>query len=157
MYTAAAAVDPDHRHDPVWSQFNFYYLVLCRKLKAAVTSREVQAYLLIILAAIAGITVDIYGMYPTLGETVRHAAFQVGFESSRQPGMRRQIFNLWPQFSKTILLLLMFVGACAGSTGGGIKVSRILILLKTVKKELHSIVQSAKHPKDPVRRTCGGT
>lgn len=122
--------------------FNFYYLVLCRKLKAAVTSREVQAYLLIILAAIAGITVDIYGMYPTLGETVRHAAFQVG-SIITTTGYATTDFNLWPQFSKTILLLLMFVGACAGSTGGGIKVSRILILLKTVKKELHSIV----HPR----------
>lgn len=122
--------------------FNFYYLVLCRKLKAAVTSREVQAYLLIVLAAIAGITVDIYGMYPTLGETVRHAAFQVG-SIITTTGYATTDFNLWPQFSKTILLLLMFVGACAGSTGGGIKVSRILILLKTVKKELHSIV----HPR----------
>ena len=115
------------------NHFNFYYLVLCRKLKAAVTSREVQAYLLIILAAIAGITVDIYGMYPTLGETVRHAAFQVG-SIITTTGYATTDFNLWPQFSKTILLLLMFVGACAGSTGGGIKVSRILIVLKTVKR-----------------------
>lgn len=122
--------------------FNFYYLILCRKFKAAALSQEVRAYFLVILAAIAAITVDIQGVYDTLGETVRHAAFQVG-SIITTTGYATTDFNLWPEFSKTILLLLMFIGACAGSTGGGIKVSRVLILLKTVKKEMMSIV----HPR----------
>lgn len=122
--------------------FNFYYLILCRNVKAAVRSQEVRAYFLLILAAVAAISVNTSGMYPNVEETVRHAAFQVG-SIITTTGFSTVDFNLWPQFSKTILLILMFIGACAGSTGGGIKVSRILILLKTVKKELLSIA----HPR----------
>lgn len=122
--------------------FNFYYLLLCKRFKAAVLSQEVRMYFLVILAAIGAICVDIRGVYDSMAETVRHAAFQVG-SIITTTGYSTTDFNLWPEFSKTILLLLMFLGACAGSTGGGIKVSRVLILLKTVKKELKSIV----HPR----------
>lgn len=122
--------------------FNIYYLILCKNVKGASSSQEIRAYFLIILAAIAMISVNIWGMYSTAEETVRHAAFQVGSVITTT-GYSTTDFNLWPQFSKTVLLVLMFIGACAGSTGGGIKVSRILILLKTVKKELLSIA----HPR----------
>lgn len=122
--------------------FNFYYLMLCKKGKAAISSQEVRAYFLIILLAGGVISWNIYPMYHSIGETVRTAFFQVG-SIITTTGYSTTDFDLWPELSKCILVMLMFIGACAGSTGGGIKVSRILILLKTVKKELGSIV----HPR----------
>lgn len=122
--------------------FNCYYLLLCKKVKEAFGSQEIKAYFLIIAAAIAMISLNIHHMYGSVEETLRAAAFQVG-SIITTTGFSTQDFNLWPQFSKTILLLLMFVGACAGSTGGGMKVSRILIMMKTVKKEMISLV----HPR----------
>ena len=77
-----------------------------------------------------------------IGDCFRHAAFQVG-SIITSTGFATADFNLWPETSRTILVLLMFIGACAGSTGGGIKVSRIVIMIKTVFKELHSYI----HPK----------
>ena len=122
--------------------FNFYYLMLCKKGKAAISSQEVRAYFLIILLAGGVISWNTYPMYHSIGETVRTAFFQVG-SIITTTGYSTTDFDLWPELSKCILVMLMFIGACAGSTGGGIKVSRILILLKTVKKELGSIV----HPR----------
>ena len=126
--------------------FNFYYLMLCKKVKSAFQSQEVKAYFLIILMSIGVITWNIHNLYPTIGEALRHAAFQVG-SIITTTGFATADFNLWPELSRTILVMLMFVGACAGSTGGGIKVSRILILLKTVHKELTAIV----HPRSVKR------
>ena len=122
--------------------FNFYYLMLCKKGKAAISSQEVRAYFLIILLAGGVISWNTYPMYHSIGEAVRTAFFQVG-SIITTTGYSTTDFDLWPELSKCILVMLMFIGACAGSTGGGIKVSRILILLKTVKKELGSIV----HPR----------
>ena len=122
--------------------FNFYYLMLCKKGKAAISSQEVIAYFLIILLAGGVISWNTYPMYHSIGEAVRTAFFQVG-SIITTTGYSTTDFDLWPELSKCILVMLMFIGACAGSTGGGIKVSRILILLKTVKKELGSIV----HPR----------
>ena len=116
--------------------------MLCKKGKAAISSQEVRAYFLIILLAGGVISWNIYPMYHSIGETVRTAFFQVG-SIITTTGYSTTDFDLWPELSKCILVMLMFIGACAGSTGGGIKVSRILILLKTVKKELGSIV----HPR----------
>ncbi|MCI5650448.1 MAG: TrkH family potassium uptake protein [Fusicatenibacter sp.] len=126
--------------------FNFYYLLLCKKIKSAFGSQEVRAYFLIILMSIGVITWNVHTMYPTFGEALRQAAFQVG-SIITTTGFATADFNLWPELSKTILVMLMFIGACAGSTGGGIKVSRILILLKTVHKELTAIV----HPRSVKR------
>ncbi|MDD6614537.1 MAG: TrkH family potassium uptake protein [Lachnospiraceae bacterium] len=119
--------------------FNFYYLLTRKKWKAAVGMSEVRAYFLIILSAVALITFNISGMFSSVWEALRHAAFQVG-SIMTTTGFATADFDLWPSFSKTLLVLLMFVGACAGSTGGGIKVSRVMILLKSVKKELDVIV-----------------
>ncbi|MDO4297008.1 MAG: TrkH family potassium uptake protein [Lachnospiraceae bacterium] len=118
--------------------FNFYYLILKKKMKLAVQLTEVRAYFLIIAAAIIMITVNISGMFPDVFTALRHAAFQVG-SIITTTGFATTDFDLWPSFSKTILVLLMFIGACAGSTGGGIKVSRIVMLLKTMRKELDVI------------------
>ena len=122
--------------------FTFYYLFLCKKAGAAIRMEEVKTYLLVILVAIGIITWNISSMYSSLSEALRHASFQVG-SIITTTGFSTADFNLWPELSKYILILLMFIGACAGSTGGGIKVSRVLILLKTIRKELQGIA----HPR----------
>ena len=111
--------------------FNFYFLLILFRFRKAFRMEEVRWYVGIILLAIGVITWDISGMYATLGEALRAAAFQVG-SIITTTGFATADFNLWPGFSKTVLVTLMFIGACAGSTGGGIKVSRILILHKTM-------------------------
>jgi len=128
--------------------FNFYFLLLLRRFRRAVSSEEVRTYLGIILVSIGIITLNIRSMYSGLGEALRHAAFQVG-SIITTTGFSSCYFDLWPTLSKQLLVLLMFVGACAGSTGGGMKVSRILIFRKTVGKEL----KQAMHPQvvAPVR------
>ena len=122
--------------------FSFYYLILCKKAGAAFGMQEVRAYFLIIVAAAALITWNISGLYGSFSETLRQSAFQVG-SIITTTGYATTDFNLWPELSKYILVLLMFIGSCAGSTGGGIKVSRILILMRTIRKELQSIA----HPR----------
>ena len=128
--------------------FNTYFLLLLRRFRRAAASEEVRGYFLIILVAIGIITLNIHGMYDSLGVALRHAAFQVG-SIITTTGFSSCDFDLWPTLSKEVLVMLMFVGACAGSTGGGIKVSRLLILGKTLGKEL----KQALHPQvvAPVR------
>ena len=115
--------------------FNAYFLLLLRRFRRAASSEEVRAYFGIILAAVAVITVNIRSLYGTFGEALRHAAFQVG-SIITTTGFATVDFNLWPTIPKTILVLLMFIGACAGSTGGGIKVSRVVLLFRSLTKEL---------------------
>ena len=119
--------------------FNVYYLIYRRKLKEIKNCSEVFAYLAIIAVAVILISVNIRDRYPGVGLAIKDAAFQVG-SIITTTGYSTMDFNLWPAFSKTVLVLLMFIGACAGSTGGGIKVSRLIILCKTVTKELDYIV-----------------
>ena len=90
-------------------------------------------YLFVIAAAVLCITYNIRDLFPTLESAFRHASFQVG-SIITTTGYSSVDFNVWPEFSKVILVMLMFIGACAGSTGGGIKVSRVILMLKTVKK-----------------------
>ncbi len=122
--------------------FNFYFLLLMRKPKKALKNEEVRCYLAIIAVTVSIITFNIRGLYPSIMEAFQQAAFQVG-SIITTTGYATTDFDTWPQVSRTILVMLMFVGACAGSTGGGIKVSRFVILLKTVNKELHLFL----HPK----------
>jgi len=122
--------------------FNAFYFIMLGKIKKFFSVEEVRWYLGIIFAAICLITINIYGTYETLGETLKHVSFQVASVITTT-GYSTVDFNTWPMFSKVLLVSLMFVGACAGSTGGGIKVSRIVIMLKTVKKEMHNYI----HPK----------
>ena len=128
--------------------FNAYFLLLMRKFRRAAASEEVRGYFAIIAAAVAVITANIYSIYNSFGEALRQAAFQVG-SIITTTGFSSCDFDQWPTLSKEILVMLMFVGACAGSTGGGIKVSRLLILGKTLGKEL----KQALHPQvvAPVR------
>lgn len=122
--------------------FNVYYLFLIRKPKDALRCEEARTYLAIIFISILLITWNIRGSFSSLVTAFRHAAFQVG-SIITTTGYSTVDFDVWPTFSKTILVTLMFIGACAGSTGGGIKVSRVLIAFKAVKKELSSLV----HPR----------
>lgn len=122
--------------------FSLYYLLLLKEFKSVFRSEELRAYLGIVAASIALITVNIMHIYGTALKAFRYAAFQVASVITTT-GFVTTNFDLWPEFSKTILLIIMAVGACAGSTGGGIKVSRIIILARTVTKEIRQIL----HPK----------
>lgn len=122
--------------------YTAYFCILRKQFKEAFSIEEVRWYLLIILASVGIITWNIADMYSSLGESVSHAFFQVG-SIITTTGFASVDFNAWPQLSKTILVILMFVGACAGSTGGGIKVSRFLILFKAIAKEVRMMV----HPR----------
>ena len=115
--------------------FNVYFLFLLKKIRQGLKNDELRAYLGIILGAILLITVNIAGKFGNPFLAFHHAAFQVG-SIITTTGYSTVDFDTWPTFSKTVLVLLMFIGASAGSTGGGIKVSRIVILAKSVKKEL---------------------
>lgn len=122
--------------------FNMYYFLLLKKVKDVFKNEEVRAYLAIIATATLAITANILHVYREPLKAFRYAIFQVSSVITTT-GFVTADFNLWPEFSKCILLTLMVVGACAGSTGGGMKVSRILILLKSIKRDLKQIV----HPK----------
>lgn len=122
--------------------FNFYFLLLFRRGKRAFEMEEVRWYFAIILISIVIITCNIRGMYDTLRHALRDAAFQVG-SIITTTGYSTTDFDLWPGASKTILVTLMLIGACAGSTGGGFKVSRLVVLCKTIRKEMRQVL----HPK----------
>ncbi|MCD8395865.1 MAG: TrkH family potassium uptake protein [Lachnospiraceae bacterium] len=119
--------------------FSFYYLLWKKKWKSAFKMTEVRVYLLIILVSILLISVNVYSMFGGVLETVQQAAFQVATIITTT-GFATTDFNLWPSFSKTILVILMCIGACAGSTGGGIKVQRIMILVHSIRNELDVIL-----------------
>ena len=130
--------------------FNSYYLILKLKIKDAFNS-EVRAFLLIVFATIAVISINISSEFDTLEDAVRHSAFTVASLISTT-GFSTVDFNLWPELSRTLLVMIMFIGACAGSTGGGIKVSRILMLFKGIARELSTIV----HPRQVKKITLDG-
>lgn len=117
--------------------FNVYYILLkTKEKKMAFKIEEVKVYFLIIFLAIALITINVCNNVKNITYTIRHTAFQVG-SIITTTGFATKDFNTWPQLSRAILVLIMFIGACAGSTGGGMKVSRILILIKSAKTELN--------------------
>ena len=115
--------------------YNFYFLLLIKRFKEAFSIQEIQLYALIFFSSIAVIAFDLTRIGYTLEECIRYAAFQVG-SIMTTAGFATADFDTWPSLSKTILFVLMFVGGCAGSTTGGIKVVRILTYLKTIKKEI---------------------
>ncbi len=131
--------------------FAVYHLILIKKANYAFKSNEVRWYLGIILSAIIIISIDSFGFFGNVFETVKHSAFQVA-SIITTTGYSTYDFNTWNSLSKTILVILMFIGACAGSTGGGIKVSRIIILIKSVIKE----IKLAVHPKATVKVSMNG-
>lgn len=119
--------------------FSCYYLLLLKQVKAVWKDEELRLYAVIVLGSILLIVWNIHGYYGTLGETVRHAAFQVASVVTTT-GFATTDFDLWPNFSKILLLMLMFVGACAGSTAGGLKVGRVLLLFKNLKRNIRRLL-----------------
>lgn len=122
--------------------FNLYYLILIRKLKSIFKSEELWAYIGIAAVSTVIIAINISKMYDSFSETVRLSSFQVATIITTT-GYATADFNLWPELSKTILLILMFVGSCAGSTAGGFKISRVILLVKMIKREIKLLL----HPR----------
>ena len=123
--------------------FSCYYLLMLRQFRSVFKDEELRLYFGFVLGSIALIVWNLRGFYGTLEETVRHASFQVA-SIITTTGFATTDFDLWPSFSKTILLCLMVVGACAGSTGGGIKAARVLLLFKSLKRNIQQMLHPRK-------------
>ncbi len=122
--------------------FNVYFLVYMKKFRSALQYEELRWYLLVVAGATALVVYDIRNLFPTLEEAFRHGLFQVASVITTT-GYVTVDFDLWPSMAKTVLVVLMFIGACAGSTGGGMKVSRWLLMGKFLRSEL----QRFRHPR----------
>ena len=122
--------------------FNVFFLLIMRKFKQAITNEEMKAYFIIIIVSTILIALNILSICDGINEAFRLSFFQVS-SIITTTGFSTTDFNLWPQFSKIILFILMFCGACGGSTGGGIKVSRFVIMIKKTVKDFITII----HPK----------
>ncbi len=122
--------------------FNMYFLLIARKFKSVFRNEELRVFAGIVVTAILLITLNNSSLFISFGEALHHSSFAVLSVISTS-GFATVDFNLWPEFSKTLLVVLMFVGACAGSTGGGIKITRILIMLKNLKREFSVLI----HPR----------
>lgn len=123
--------------------FSCYYLILLGRVRAVLRDEELRLYIGLLVTSVALIAVNIRGLYETVGETVRHAAFQVATIISTT-GFATADFDLWPAFSKAILMLLMVTGACAGGTAGGMKLARVMLLFKGLRRNLSKILHPQK-------------
>ena len=123
--------------------FSCYYLLLLGQWKGVFKDEELRLYLGIVFGSIFLIVLDLRGYYGSLGESIRHAAFQVS-SIITTTGFATTDFDLWPSLSKSILIGLMIVGACAGSTGGGLKCGRLLLLLKSLRRNIRQVLQPRK-------------
>ena len=119
--------------------FSCYYLMLLGNVRAVFKDEELRLYVGTLVVSTALITLNLRGAYSTLGETLRHAAFQVS-SIMTTTGFATTDFGQWPAFSQSILLILMVVGACAGSTGGGLKCVRALLLFKVLRRNIHQVL-----------------
>ncbi len=122
--------------------FNLYYFMLMKKFKTVIKNEELITYILIIVSSVTAITINILPRFGTFSESLRQAVFQVA-SIITTTGYSTDDFNQWPTLSKTIILLLMFIGGCAGSTAGGFKVSRVVLIMKKVKREIQKLL----HPR----------
>ena len=123
--------------------FSCYYLLLLGNLKSVLKDEELRLYVGLAVACVVGLVLSIRPLYTTLEETIRHAAFQVS-SIMTTTGFSTTDFDKWPSISKAILLLLMVVGACAGSTGGGLKCMRVLLLFKVLGRNIRQILNPRK-------------
>ena len=123
--------------------FSCYYLLLLGNFRSVFKDEELRVYIGIILVSITLIVINLGDFYPTLEETVRHAAFSVATLIS-STGFATTDFDLWPSFSKSILMILMLIGACAGSTGGGLKVARMMLLAKSLRRNISQTLNPRK-------------
>ena len=125
--------------------FNLYYLILLRKFKSVFKSSELWVYIGIVAVSVTAITVNIYPLVQNVGDSLRHSAFQVS-SIITTTGYSTVDFDVWPDLSKGILLMLMFFGGCAGSTAGGLKISRVVILFKMIRRELKKMLHPRSVP-----------
>jgi trk system potassium uptake protein TrkH len=116
--------------------FSIYYLILMKKFSAAFGDEEFKLFWAAVFVATAAIAINVRPLYSTLEETIRHSAFTVGTIMSTT-GYATTDFDLWPSFAKSVVVLMMFCGACAGSTGGGFKQIRLLLLWRSLRRNLH--------------------
>lgn len=123
--------------------FSCYYMLLMRQFISVLKDEELRFYLGVVAVSILLIVLDVRGFYDTLGETVRHTAFQVA-SIVTTTGFATTDFDLWPSFSKAIIICLMLIGASAGSTGGGFKCSRLLIIVKCLRRNLRRAISPQK-------------
>ena len=123
--------------------FSCYYLLLLKQFKSVFKDEELRLYVGIAVAAVILIAINIYDLYGNLAETLRHAAFQVS-SIMTTTGYTTANYDQWPVFSKAIILMLMVVGASAGSTGGGLKVARVLLLFKTLRRNIRQVLNPQK-------------
>ena len=119
--------------------FSCYYLLLMRQLRDVFRDEELRIYLIIVAGSVLLITWDLRGLYATVGQALHHAAFQVASIISTT-GFATADFDLWPSFSKAILMVLMITGACAGSTAGGLKLARALLLIKILRRNARQVL-----------------
>ena len=131
--------------------FTLYYYLINRRFKQFFADGELRLYFGIVAASIIIITVNITGLCGSVGEALRHSSFQVVSVISTT-GFSTMDFNLWPELSKSILVFLMFTGCCAGSTGGGVKIVRLLLLFKVIRNEIKKII----YPKSVEAITLNG-
>ncbi len=122
--------------------FNIYFLMLLRQFGKVIRDEELRWFFIIVLLSVAVIMIDTIGYFESFGDSLRHVAFQVSSIISTT-GFCTVDFDRWPQISRTMIVLLMFIGACAGSTGGGSKVVRIVVLVRTAKRAVYR----AFHPR----------
>ena len=123
--------------------FSCYYLLLLRQFRNVFKDEELRTYVIIVLVAIVLITLNVRNLYATMEESIRHSAFTVSTVITTT-GYGTTDFDLWPAFSKGIIMFLMVVGACAGSTGGGLKVARLLILVKSLRRNIAKVLNPRK-------------
>ena len=131
--------------------FNVFYLILIKRFTDVIRMEEVRAYLIIVVVATIIIAVDIMTMYKNFGEALRYSFFQVS-SIITTTGFTTANFAAWPTFAKIILLFLMIIGGCAGSTAGGLKISRMLILSKSSVTDLRKML----HPRQIIKTKLDG-
>ena len=131
--------------------FSIYFFLLRRKFDLVWKNTELRWYVVIILSSVALITLNILPLYPRVYDALHHAAFSVS-SIITTTGFGTENFDLWPEFPRVILVFLMLIGACAGSTGGGLKISRLVILVKMVQREVRLLL----HPRTVKVMTIDG-
>ena len=130
--------------------FSCYYLFLIRRFKDAFNA-ELRNFVIIVGTAIFILTLNVRGLFDTVGDAIRHVAFTVASLISTT-GFSTENFDAWPELSRALLVLIMFIGACAGSTGGGLKISRLMILIRGAMNEIGTLI----HPRRVKRITIDG-
>lgn len=123
--------------------FSCYYLIILKKIRTVIKDGELKLYLRLVLASTVAITMNIYHLFDNIGNAFHHASFTVA-SIITTTGFATENFDTWPNFSKAILLTLMMIGACAGSTGGGFKCGRLLILIKSVRRGIRKTLNPNK-------------